>query len=257
MQGYSDTRWSKRHAGQQAQDWSLPRAWTGPGDSKQGFPGAVPAAKSRPARTLREPTGTGSVSGLFSVFLGSKSNEVWFRSRERASPSQEMPHPGKMGRGTLTLLLGAILKCWALYPWDPMRGCGNGGRVGVVGREGSSQKGTPCGRPWDRSCHVGAQRAPLETPPSTAASPMQRPCGAMEVDGRAKGSYLVTSARCGEKHTMENTASTRYKNSHRAATRFSVSAARICSGGKTHPVHSPHPGERMRILHKQGWTRRP
>lgn len=32
------------------------------------------------------------------------------------------------------------------------------------------------------------------TPPSTAASPMQRPCGAMEVGGRAKGSYLVMSA---------------------------------------------------------------
>lgn len=166
MQGYSDTRWSKRHAGQQAQDWSLPRAWTGPVDSKQGFPGAVPAAKSLPTRGLREPTGTGSVSGLSSVFLGPKSNEVWFRSRERVSPSQEMPHPGKMGRGTRTLLLGAILKCWAVYPWDPMRGCGNGGRVGVEGREGSSQKGTPCGRPWDRSCHMGAQEeAPLKRPP--------------------------------------------------------------------------------------------
>lgn len=143
MQGYNDTRWSNRHAGQQAQDWFLLRAWTGPGDSKQGFPGAVPAAKSLPTRALREPTGTGSVSELSSVFRGPKSKEVWFRSRERASPSQEMPHPGKMGRGTRTLLLGAILKCWAVYPWDLMRGCGNGGRVGVVGQKGSSQRGHP------------------------------------------------------------------------------------------------------------------
>lgn len=74
--------------------------------------------------------------------------------------------PWQMGRGTRTLLLRAILKCWAVYPWDPVRGCGNGGRVGVEGREGSSQKGMPCGRPWDWSCHVGAQeKAPLERPP--------------------------------------------------------------------------------------------
>ena len=64
----------------------------------------------------------------------------------------------------------------------------------------------------------GSYPAQLLRPISTATG---LPCSATNPKqscGRAKGpkhrSYLITSARCGEKYTVENTTLARYKNSH-------------------------------------------
>lgn len=62
---------------------------------------------------------------------------------------------------------------------------------------------------------------------------------------RAPSMALISLS--GENYTTENTTLTRWKNSPRAATQFSVSAGGICSGGKTHPVHSQHE------LEKKAW----
>lgn len=47
---------------------------------------------------------------------------------------------------------------------------------------------------------------------------------------------------------MENTILTRYKNSRPYCHSSLISAASICSGGKTHPVHSQHCAEVMKAL---------
>lgn len=47
--------------------------------------------------------------------------------------------------------------------------------------------------------------------PCSAVGPRQN-CG--RAKGSKHGSYLITSARCGEKYTVENTTLTTYKNSH-------------------------------------------
>lgn len=86
------------------------------------------------------------------------------------------------------------------------------------------------------------------TPGSTSAGPHSWA-------SPAKGSYLMVSAKYGEKYTMENIARNRDKNSHRPVTQFSVSAARVCSGGKTRPVHSQHCSG-LKILHNQGGGKR-
>lgn len=253
MQGYNDTRWSNRHAGQQAQDWFLPRAWTGPGDSKQGFPGAAcgkVSAHQSPQRANRHWV---CIRALLCLSWSKEQGGVVQKQGEsepqpgNASPWQDGQRNRDIAVRSYPQMLGCVPMGSHERLWEWGQGRGGGPR-------GEFPKGTPWAGPGTGRATWGLRRRPPWRLP-TPRQPVQ--CSVLVGLWKwvAEQRALISSR---QQDVGKNTPwKTRLRPGTKIATQFSVSAARICSGGKTHPVHSPHPGERTRILHKQGWTRRP